>query len=511
MNENGVSKTGRALYRSLTALLCFGLAVATTGCSFLSNRNTSRTTVLSEDWYMHYIEDSSVGWSYVKVYTGGEDGSIVTTYTKSDMKVERFGISVTMESEHAFEETVDGRPLRFFHRTRMSSQDITYEGTIVDSTLKLKIVSPGHEEESVRVWNENTLFPFAAEKRLGSLSDDEGAEVELVQFLPDLNEFYLTRVRMEGKEETALLTGTERLYRYVTMVENFPALETIEWRDEEGILLKVENPFMKLASYRVPGEESVESMRTGELDILSRFLITPDRSIDDPEGLTELVLTIGFDGFQEPGVLEGIPQDRRQKVTDRDDGSVTLKLERVPLSTGGIADLPDEEELMLYRLSSTIVQSEHPEIYRKAREITAEANSPLEKACLLNRWVHEHVSIKDYTVAFASALEVFERMQGDCTEHSVLLLALARALGYPARMAIGLVSDGTIFAFHMWVEIGIEGWVPFDPTLGEEVLNATHIKLADSFADEGWLEDVIGSLFLLFSDLEVTVVSQDRG
>ena len=39
----------------------------------------------------------------------------------------------------------------------------------------------------------------------------------------------------------------------------------------------------------------------------------------------------------------------------------------------------------------------------------------------------------------ATAAEVARSREGDCTEHAVLLAALARARGIPARVAMGLV------------------------------------------------------------------------
>src|SRR5262249_18456864 len=82
-------------------------------------------------------------------------------------------------------------------------------------------------------------------------------------------------------------------------------------------------------------------------------------------------------------------------------------------------------------------------------------------------------------------------LQGDCTEHAVLLAAMARARQIPSRIAVGLVyvAGATSFGGHMWTEVYINGtWVPLDATLGQGGIGADHIKFADSsFADEGAL------------------------
>ena len=85
--------------------------------------------------------------------------------------------------------------------------------------------------------------------------------------------------------------------------------------------------------------------------------------------------------------------------------------------------------------------------------------------------------------------------KGDCTEHSVLLVALARALGIPARGLHGLVyaryDDGqNALYWHAWVEVRSGGeWIAMDPTFGEPVADATHVALG-----EGSQVDTVGLL-----------------
>jgi transglutaminase-like putative cysteine protease len=85
--------------------------------------------------------------------------------------------------------------------------------------------------------------------------------------------------------------------------------------------------------------------------------------------------------------------------------------------------------------------------------------------------------------------------KGDCTEHSVLLVALARALEIPARQVHGLVyaryADGKdALYWHAWVEVLSAGeWIPIDPTFGQPVADATHVALGT-----GTQVDTIGLL-----------------
>jgi transglutaminase-like putative cysteine protease len=110
-----------------------------------------------------------------------------------------------------------------------------------------------------------------------------------------------------------------------------------------------------------------------------------------------------------------------------------------------------------------------------------------ELARRVTRFVFEWISRKDYSVGFASALEVCRTPAGDCTEHGVLAVALLRRLGVPARGALGWVAlDGTL-GLHFWVEVALEGrWVPVDPTFNQAPASALRIKLGTTdLADLG--------------------------
>jgi len=60
----------------------------------------------------------------------------------------------------------------------------------------------------------------------------------------------------------------------------------------------------------------------------------------------------------------------------------------------------------------------------------------------------------------------------------VLFVALARAEGIPARMTSGVtaIEGGEGLYFHAWPEVWVGQWVAMDPTLGQDVADATHIK-----------------------------------
>ena len=67
-------------------------------------------------------------------------------------------------------------------------------------------------------------------------------------------------------------------------------------------------------------------------------------------------------------------------------------------------------------------------------------------ACRLEKLVRDKMQAQDFSQAFATAAEVAETLQGDCTEHAVLLAALCRAREIPNHNEHS-PNDNALYAF----------------------------------------------------------------
>ncbi len=85
-------------------------------------------------------------------------------------------------------------------------------------------------------------------------------------------------------------------------------------------------------------------------------------------------------------------------------------------------------------------------------------------------------------------MDIIHTRKGDCSEHSQLFTALARAVGIPCRTVGGLIYLGDEFlefGLHAWNEVAIGGiWVPVDPTWGQVAIDATHIRFSVDISKE---------------------------
>jgi transglutaminase-like putative cysteine protease len=142
-----------------------------------------------------------------------------------------------------------------------------------------------------------------------------------------------------------------------------------------------------------------------------------------------------------------------------------------------------------YLAETAFLQTKDPRVADHARKAAAGSQDHGTVAVRMEQYVFRELKKKNFSTALASAAEVAQNMEGDCTEHACLLAAMLRAGGIPSRVSVGLVYADKLGAFggHMWTEAWLDGrWIPLDATLGRGGIGAGHIKVADAdLSDEG--------------------------
>jgi transglutaminase-like putative cysteine protease len=150
------------------------------------------------------------------------------------------------------------------------------------------------------------------------------------------------------------------------------------------------------------------------------------------------------------------------------------------------------------------IPSAHPDIRALARTAIGNVSDEPAQARALNRFVHKYLTYRPGKPP-QSILTLLDDRVGDCTEFADLLTTLARSIGLPARTVFGLAyADGQepAFAYHAWNEILADGkWLPFDPTWGQDRVDATHIPLPND--ETAALMLLTGAVSLRFRVLEV--------
>ena len=272
-------------------------------------------------------------------------------------------------------------------------------------------------------------------------------------------------------EETLHLAGEEVRVRKLAVGSG--GLESLAWVDPDGNVLRAETPF-GLVLEKISAREALE-------------LFAGSAARDQAASAQEGPGLLGFTAIKPGGlapfrgarrlllkVAGGPPPPADDAQAPLPDGSFEIVADRRP---GGGGERP--ADLAPFLRAEPLIQSDHPRIVEMARQIAGSEKDPARQALLLHEWVFLRID-KEPVMSLPSALEVLERRRGDCNEHAVLYVALARALGLPSRVAIGLVwsDEQAGFFYHAWPEVLLaDGWHRYDPTLDQSPADATHLKL----------------------------------
>lgn len=127
---------------------------------------------------------------------------------------------------------------------------------------------------------------------------------------------------------------------------------------------------------------------------------------------------------------------------------------------------PDSALSVFTRPTATL-QSNHPSIVQLARKLKGNETDPCAIALAFNMHVFSSLE-KRPTATFSNAVETLKAGFGDCGEHAVLLAALLRSAGIPARVVLGLyyVPAKKTYGGHAWVMVWTGTWVFADPAFG---------------------------------------------
>jgi transglutaminase-like putative cysteine protease len=246
------------------------------------------------------------------------------------------------------------------------------------------------------------------------------------------------------------------------------------WIDELGQLVSAVSPVgfrMERTAYEIAYENfqrgaAIPSLGAAGGDVIRQTAIASNVPLA-VEGISRLRVRLGgvnLDGFDLSGGRQILSGD-------------TLEIRREPRTMlSARYRLPNTDAaLSRYLAPEPLIQSRDPRLEAQARQIVGRVRTAHQTVERLNQWVYRELE-KRVTVSVPSALEVLESRRGDCNEHTVLFVALARAVGIPARTAAGLVYLDGSFYYHAWPEVYLDDWVAVDPTFGQFPADAAHLR-----------------------------------
>ena len=436
---------------------------------------------------------SASSFSATEANAEGHHGDLVTEILNTN-HFTREGMPFGLNEVSRFVERGPNRqPLSFSYQYDLGEQRLlAAQGQLQGNALDLQLQRENSiAQGTAPIAGERFLFPDGEAMHQvyrQHFADPAGSRFEFQTLALGMQPQIVNTEVVSGKQERLKLGRGNHpvVRRFEVKNPANPTASIHEWRDAQGKLYKAKSSGsdeLELVLAAV-GEEQ----RWAKLDVVNTSAVISNR-IAQPRITTEALYRLSPIHGQSIDWTSAVPQGNRQRYDRLAEQQLYLKvIQREPKDSSVTFPLDGPSE---YLRSTPYLQSSDPEIDALALDVAGKEQRAYYAAKRLQQWVYQNIDQKDLSLGFASAKETLASRQGDCTEHAVLLTALNRALGIPARVAVGLIylpnGDSQLgrFVYHMWTEIYLGNrfqgeWVPLDATTTQPMADATHIKLADS-------------------------------
>jgi transglutaminase-like putative cysteine protease len=261
---------------------------------------------------------------------------------------------------------------------------------------------------------------------------------------------------------------------------------------------------MKILIIEVP-KKKAKKMDAEVQELLLSSVVPLNAAV--PKGDKNIFIMETVKGTWSAKLFEGTGQ-KIEKINDK---SIRVILDQSQRKEKG----REEIDLKPFLSASVYLDTDDLLIQKLAKKGKGKAKIPQGIAKKLTKFVFRYMSNKNYEVGFATASEVARNKAGDCTEHSLLLAALGRALGIPSRVVTGLVyadefeKQKDVLVYHMWTQFYIDDqWVNLDSALGLVKCPADRITFSVDSLEEDTVVSVL-PLWELIDNLKVTVQTVD--
>jgi transglutaminase-like putative cysteine protease len=150
------------------------------------------------------------------------------------------------------------------------------------------------------------------------------------------------------------------------------------------------------------------------------------------------------------------------------------------------------EKVGQYLESTTIINCDNKAVQEKAQEVAKGKEGAIEKAKSLFRYVRDEIKYNPYLPRYLPehfrASNTLARKEGFCVQKAVLLVALSRAVGIPARLGFAVIRNyllpekvaemlkTNVLPDHGYTELYINGkWIKATPALDIETCQKNRI------------------------------------
>lgn len=433
-----------------------------------------------ETWMNIYQQDQKIGYVHRQIFKTLEGYKILESVF---MQVNTMGMMQDLRFKTAGSLKPDLTLSSFDFELFSSLFRFRARGTLQDKTLVVSMRSGSGPEQKLNLPIRKNLHLSVGLLEILSARDLKPGDSRTFTVFDPITATERSVKILVVEEEMILVMDREEMAKKVSI--EVMGVSQMAWIGKDGTSLREEGP-LGIRLEQVDKEEALQKIALlPGTDIAGFASIPSNRMIRSPEGLKELKLRLtGID--ERTLFLEGDRQffQNGVLVIRREAGS-DLPSPRHTQELSG--------EIKKYLEPAPFIPSDHPEIRARVKEIVSPDDTMVMKAKKLVEWVHFNLE-KRPVLSLPDALEILRRRVGDCNEHAVLLMALARAVGIPAQMEAGIVYQQGRFYYHTWNVLYFGRWITADATMGQFPADVTHIRLLRGMERQIDLLRVIGRM-----------------
>ncbi len=429
-----------------------------------------------DEWQTLYMKGERVG--YVHVRKRREEAAWKLRYElQLDLKVMKSDQTIRSELDARLDELLTLKDFDFTLDGGVGAH-LGVHGEVDGKDIVLSIKTGGTTTTQSLSLPTRPRLALTNHTLLASQGLEVGKSFDTPFFDPSTLSERSTRVEVIGKEKVHVLGKSVDAF---VLRQNLEGLTLHAWVTAGGDVLKEELP-LGLVAVRETEEEARFGMGFKHGGLSSSVVKESDRKTTDIIDATSAKLVGAFPVDQTTLTravfeLDHLPtgnfvlEGGRQRVDGR---RLTLVKEQVPPTSAPVRDAgPEAAEAVA---AGPLIQSDHPNIVGKAREIVGDTTDGVERVRKIMAWLAKNMEQVN-VVGVPSALETLQTLRGDCNEHTTLFTALARAVGLPTRVDVGMVHQQGRFFYHAWAEVLLGGqWVTVDPTWGQFPADVTHLR-----------------------------------
>ena len=455
-----------------------------------------------EHWYNLALMNTKIGYMHISSdKTEYQEEEVDRHKIDMVMNFKALGTDVTLEITRVEYTGSDLMP-RHFLSTSNESGLKQVEGRIVDGVAYIKTTLNGETTESEVPVPPDTISEHIGVESLFQQGLKIGDKRNFHIFSFDLLKPVKTEIEVERQDTLTYQSEEKQVYVLRQTLDMMNGITVKVWLDSDGVNYRTEVPMMGLSMVTTKTDKETALGDTEEVDVVLKTRILPSGKRPTPKAKNfkaELKLPAG-------NIADVIMSNSQQQLVVTSEKAGRLSIQVPTVAAEDCPNLPIQDAEGEFLGASAYIQTDAPAIRAKTEEILDGEVNSWRAAEKLSEWVHTAITDKKMSGGFGSSLTALESLSGDCTEHTVLFIALARAAGIPARICSGIVFAKDAFYYHFWPEVYVGRWVQMDPTLGQTIADANHIQLGGSTVESDNLMEFAEGVFRTLNQLEIAIV-----